>query len=116
VHEDPHVDPGKLARAYDANEERLRAGLAELGERGLIEERAASDSGVASLVLTSAGQDVLERLVAARRAQLAELFAEWGPEKHERIVKMLNRLARDLVPEARLGGGGEPPAPYRAGR
>ena len=56
------------------------------------------------LVLTPAGSEVLERLVAARRAQLAELFAEWGPEKHERIVKMLNRLARELVPEARPGG------------
>jgi hypothetical protein len=32
------------------------------------------------------------------------LFADWGPEKHERIVKMLNRLARELVPEARPAG------------
>jgi hypothetical protein len=53
------------------------------------------------LVLTPAGSELLERLVVARREQLAELFAEWGPEKHERIVKMLNRLARELVPEAR---------------
>jgi hypothetical protein len=52
---------------------------------------------------------VLERLVAARREQLAELFAEWGPEKHERIVKMLNRLARELVPEARPEGEREVP-------
>jgi hypothetical protein len=56
------------------------------------------------LALTPAGSEVLERLVAARREQLAELFSEWGPEKHERIVKMLNRLARELVPEARPGG------------
>jgi hypothetical protein len=50
---------------------------------------------------------VLERLVVARREQLAELFVEWGPEKHERIVKMLNRLARELVPEARPEGAGK---------
>jgi hypothetical protein len=54
---------------------------------------------------------VLERLVAARRAQLAEAFAEWSPEEHERIALLLNRLARDLVPEARPRTAGEPSAP-----
>jgi hypothetical protein len=62
----------------------------------------------APLVLSPAGREVLERLGAARREQLAELFAEWGPEKHERIVKMLNRLARELVPEARPAAGLRP--------
>ncbi|HEU4585816.1 MAG TPA: MFS transporter [Gemmatimonadaceae bacterium] len=133
VSRDPSADPALLAKKYDVSEERLRAGVAELRERGLVAEQpepvaagsvdrepmfagsvdgtggaaasSARRAGVASLVLTPAGSEVLERLVVARREQLAELFAEWGPEKHERIVKMLNRLARELVVEARPQGG-----------
>ncbi|HEY9516390.1 MAG TPA: MFS transporter [Gemmatimonadaceae bacterium] len=108
VDEDPHADPGALARAHDVSEMRLRAGLAELAERGLIVERRAADDGDPPLAtLTPSGREVLERLVAARRSQLAEIFAEWGPEKHERIVWMLNRLARELVHEARPEAGPE---------
>ena len=133
VNRDARADPTALATKYDVSEERLRAGLAELRERGLVVEQpepavvvsvdgargvgAAGMDGTASsgagsttalpLALTPAGSEVLERLVAARREQLAELFADWGPEKHERIVKMLNRLARELVPEARPEGTAE---------
>ena len=125
VSRDPYADPAALAHAYDVSEERLRAGLAEVMERGFVVEQpepaavgpsarvdGTSSAGVhqtaaVPLMLTPTGSEVLERLVAARRAQLAELFAEWGPEKHERIVKMLNRLARELVPEARPGGTAE---------
>ena len=135
VSRDPHADPAVLARMYDVSEERLRAGLAELREQGLVVERpaavavgsSASTDGAASatvrhtnvvpLAVTPAGNGVLERLVVARREQLAELFSEWGPEKHERIVKMLNRLARELVPEARPEGvteTGASPARERA--
>jgi hypothetical protein len=122
VSKDPCADPAALARKYDVSEERLRLGLMQLAERGLVAEQpepvavgaSARVDGTAPAgagrtttvprVLTPAGSEVLERLVAARREQLAELFAEWGPEKHERIVKILNRLARELVPEARPEG------------
>jgi EmrB/QacA subfamily drug resistance transporter len=136
VSRDPCADPALLAQKYDVSEERLRAGVAELRKRGLVVERpepveagsvarvsvgASSVDGASAvaaskthgtgrvplLVLTPAGSEALERLVVARRDQLAELFAEWGPEKHERIVKMLNRLARELVPEARPEGSGK---------
>jgi EmrB/QacA subfamily drug resistance transporter len=136
VSRDPCADPALLAKKYDVSEERLRAGVAELRERGLVVEQpepvaagsvarvsvgagsvdgasavAASEAHragrVPALILTPAGSEVLERLVVARREQLAELFVEWGPEKHERIVKMLNRLARELVPEARPEGAGK---------
>ncbi len=140
VSRDPCADPALLAKKYDVSEERLRAGVAELRERGLVVEQsepvaagsvarvsvgagsvdgasavAASETHragrVPALVLTPAGSEVLERLVIARREQLAELFAEWGPEKHERIVKMLNRLARELVPEARPENAAKAGAP-----
>jgi EmrB/QacA subfamily drug resistance transporter len=136
VSRDPCADPALLAKKYDVSEERLRAGVAELRERGLVVEQpepvaagsvarvsvgagsvdgasavAASEAHragrVPALILTPAGSEVLERLVVARREQLAVLFVEWGPEKHERIVKMLNRLARELVPEARPEGAGK---------
>jgi EmrB/QacA subfamily drug resistance transporter len=105
VNRDPYADPAALAQKYDVSEERLREGLAELRKRGLVAEQ---PEPAAPLVLTPAGREVLELLVAARREQLAELFAEWGPEKHERVVKMLNRLARELVPEARPEGAHSP--------
>jgi len=116
VNRDPHADPAALAKEYNVSEERLCAGLAELEERGLVKSdgvRGASaldgrHTAMPSLALTPSGSETLERLVAARREQLAELFAEWGPEKHERIVKMLNRLARELVPEARPEGAHTP--------
>jgi hypothetical protein len=130
VSRDTCADPALLAKKYDVSEVRLRAGVAELRERGLVVEEpepaaagsvemvsvvAGSVDGASAvaaskthragqvpvLVLTPAGSELLERLVVARREQLAELFAVWGPEKHERLVKMLNRLARELVPEAR---------------
>jgi hypothetical protein len=144
VSRDPCADPALLAKKYDVSEERLRSGLAELRDRGLVVQQpelvaagpvgrvptnvgsAHDTSGaavstiqrgdVAPLMLTPAGSEVLERLVVARREQLAELFAEWGPEKHERIVKMLNRLARELVPEARPEGATRVGAPSARGR
>ena len=40
------------------------------------------------------------RLVAARREHLAELWPEWSPKKREEVYEILRRLARELIPEA----------------
>lgn len=110
VNENPYADPEALARSYDVDAARLRTGLAELAERGLTASERGADGGQPSISLTPPGSEVLGRLVEARRAQLAELFAEWEPEEHERVAALLNRLARELVPEARPGGAaGERP-------
>ena len=49
--------------------------------------------------LTAGGLDIADRLAAARRARLAELFAEWSPDRHEELAALLDRIARELVPE-----------------
>jgi hypothetical protein len=96
--QDPALDPMALARLHGADFDRVRAGLAQLGERGLVQETAPSN-GHLRRDLTPVGRDALCRLAAARRARLEELFAEWAPEKRAEIAATLQSLARQLVPE-----------------
>jgi DNA-binding MarR family transcriptional regulator len=49
--------------------------------------------------LTPDGCDVLGRLVAARRARLTELFADWSPAKQQELLATLRRLVTEIVPE-----------------
>jgi hypothetical protein len=51
------------------------------------------------------GCAVLERLCEARRAHLAELFAEWDPASHDELAELLGRLSRQLVPRPRDPSG-----------
>jgi hypothetical protein len=55
----------------------------------------------ATFELTSSGCEVLDRLVSARRAHLAELAAEWDPSRQKDVVEYLRSAVRDLVPDAR---------------
>ena len=80
----------------------MRSATGELRGRGLIVERA-DDGTVARRELTPAGCDVLGRLIAARRARLTELFAEWAPEKREELARVLRGIAQELIPEVRQG-------------
>jgi MFS family permease len=78
--------------------------LAELRARGLIVARdgGAPDSRYRP---NPEGCAVLERLCEARRAHLAELFAEWDPASHEELAELLGRLSRQLVPRPRTPSG-----------
>ena len=40
--------------------------------------------------------------MTARREHLAELWLEWSPKKREEVAEILKRLARELIPEAKL--------------
>jgi hypothetical protein len=51
--------------------------------------------------LTAAGCDVLERLVTARRAHLAELAADWDPERDADAATYLRSAVQHLVPHVR---------------
>ncbi len=51
--------------------------------------------------LTPAGCAVLERLVTARREHLAELAADWDPDRHADVAAYLRHAVRDLVPDVR---------------
>jgi len=94
----PGETPEALGKARGFRAEETRAAIDDLGRRGLIvEER---DDGTAShWRLTAAGCAAMTKLVAARRAHLAELFADWGPARREEIASMLRRLADELVPD-----------------
>ena len=48
-------------------------------------------------MLTAAGRDALDRLVAARRERLAELLDGWSPEREAELAALLTRMAREVV-------------------
>jgi DNA-binding MarR family transcriptional regulator len=62
-----------------------------------------SDNGATGWEVTPPGCEVLERVVAARRAHLEEVFGEWTAEEREDLAAMLRRVTRELVPDVRTG-------------
>jgi DNA-binding MarR family transcriptional regulator len=102
IERDAAVDPAALAQAYRVDAGRLHEGLAELRARDLIRDADAAGPAPRS-ELTDAGQAALARLTDARRARLEELFGDWAPEQRAEVARVLARLARDLVPDARSG-------------
>ena len=94
----PGADPESLGMARGAGPDEVRRAVAELRDRGLIAQEA-GDGPAPRWRLTRAGCEVLTKLVAARRAHLEELFAEWGPARREELAALLHKLADELVPD-----------------
>jgi EmrB/QacA subfamily drug resistance transporter len=90
VEQDPGLDPVALGAKHRVPAERMRAAETELRQRELIDGTRA---------LTTAGRDVLERLVRARRAKLSELLAEWPAGQREEAIAAFQGLAREVVPD-----------------
>jgi hypothetical protein len=72
----------------------MQEAVAELTARALV------TGGDGARRLTGEGCAVFQRLAAARRERLAELFADWPPEKHEELAALLRRFLREMVPDA----------------
>ena len=90
------VDVNELGRRGKCAANDIKTATAELLSKSLIEA-----GSVANVYrLTSAGCEIYNRLVAARREHLAELWPEWSPKKREEVYEILRRLAYELVPEA----------------
>jgi EmrB/QacA subfamily drug resistance transporter len=87
----PHIAPEALGRSRGIPAERVRSALADLREADLVGPGPAP-------TLTAAGCDVLERLVTARRAHLAELAADWDPERDVDAASYLRSAVQDHVP------------------
>jgi EmrB/QacA subfamily drug resistance transporter len=104
VEKDAGLDPANLARAHRIEPDRISAALAELLYQGFIVETNSGDARGRRRILTEEGCGVFNKLVAARREHLAELWPEWSPEKREEIAELIRRLARELVPEANTDG------------
>jgi predicted MFS family arabinose efflux permease/DNA-binding MarR family transcriptional regulator len=99
VEEHPDASPFDLARGRGIAPERAQAALEELRRRGLV-TIPRPDSNVHS-VLTEKGCQVLDRIVSARRAHLAELAEEWDPTHEDNAADYLRGAVRDLVPDVR---------------
>ena len=59
----------------------------------------APDGAGPTYTLTPAGQEAVEKLIAARRASLARLLEGWSPDQHVDLAQLLTRLAGELVGE-----------------
>lgn len=96
----PDADVQTLGKERGAGPEEVSVAMTDLRSRGLIVERP-GDGRTPRWELTFAGCATLNKLVAARRAYLTELFAEWGPSRREELAAVLRRLADELVPDVR---------------
>jgi EmrB/QacA subfamily drug resistance transporter len=85
------TDAFAIGEANAVDPARVAARIAELRERGYV------DGPAEAVVLSAAGREVLDRLVAARRERLAELLDGWSPEHEADLAALLTRLAREVV-------------------
>ncbi|MEO8334874.1 MAG: DHA2 family efflux MFS transporter permease subunit [bacterium] len=100
IERNPERDPFDVGRERDVTPERVSAALAELRGQGLIEENAATQP---RYKLASAGCDVYDRLVTARREQLSALAADWNPSEGD-AAEFLRQVVRRSVPGAHRNG------------
>jgi MFS family permease len=101
IEQRPETAPFDLARSQGIAPERSQAALEELRRRGLVTVPRPDST---HSELTSNGCQVLDRIVAARRAHLAELAEEWDPTHEDDAASYLRSAVRDLVPDVRRVG------------
>jgi EmrB/QacA subfamily drug resistance transporter len=90
------IDVNELCRKGKCDARNLKTATDELLQKSLI-----AGGDVANVYrLTHEGCKIYNRLVAARREHLAEMWPEWSPKKREEVYEILRRLARELIPEA----------------
>lgn len=89
------IDVNELGRRGKCEAQKIAAATEELLQKSLI----GADSVAHVYRLTGAGCETYNRLAAARREHLAELWPEWSPKKREEVAEILRRLARELIPE-----------------
>jgi len=94
IEREPGVSVHELGRNAKVDASKVNSGATELLNTSLIERRSGD-----VYALTEEGCEIYNRLAAARREHLAELWPEWSPKKREEVAMILRRLARELVPE-----------------
>jgi EmrB/QacA subfamily drug resistance transporter len=83
----------ELAREAGVSVETGRPYVDKLVRLGMVQR----DDGM--LLLTPAGSAAADRLFAARREGLERLLADWSPEQHAELARMLDRLSHALLGE-----------------
>jgi len=99
LEQDRGADPAALGRAHAINPTTIDAAEDELSTRGLITTRPIADNGRRRLAVTRSGCEVLGKMIAVRRAHLADAAAEWDTD--EMSAATLRDDERALVPDAR---------------
>jgi len=97
IEREPDVKIHEFARKGKVELDKIQSAKTELLEKSMIAPATASDV----YRLTQTGCDIYNRLVAARREHLAELWPEWSPKKREEVAAILRQLARELIPETK---------------
>ena len=100
MHENPAGDIDALADSFDVPRDVAWPALTELRDRGLVLEHPAVDGQPALREVTANGEEIVERLITARRNAIAELCDGWSPEDNEDLSSLLTRLARELLRDA----------------
>jgi DNA-binding MarR family transcriptional regulator len=96
INERAPVTEAQLAGDLEVGPEALAVPLASLRGKGLV-------TTGEPLTLTPAGHAAVERLIDARKRELASLLDGWAPEQHEELQALLDRLARELHAEMPVG-------------
>jgi EmrB/QacA subfamily drug resistance transporter len=100
LREDPKGDIEALGASYDVPVDVGWAALSELRDHGLVLERAARDGEPVTREVTPPGEEIVDKLIATRRAALAQLCDGWSPDENVDLAGLLTRLARELLAEA----------------
>ena len=108
--ERPECTVADLSRQSPFTADALRRGAEELRSAGMVDPASGADTG--RWTVTPAGCAALERIVAARRAHLAEVFGQWSPAEAQELAVLLQRVQRDLLPDPRSSA---PPGPRSGG-
>ncbi|MGI8469834.1 MAG: DHA2 family efflux MFS transporter permease subunit [Pyrinomonadaceae bacterium] len=99
IEKESPVKLANLSRKHKVEVSRLENGIGELLGQNLITEN--GGDGKRGFEITEEGCAVLNRLVAARRENLAEVIDEWSPEQRAEIAESLRSLARELAPSVK---------------
>jgi hypothetical protein len=97
----PEVFSRDLGRTRAVDPRRIEVALEELEARQLTITGDHTVDGLPGRELTPQGRAVMDRLVAARRAHLADLLREWDPGE-ENASDYLRSAVRDLIPDTRV--------------
>ncbi len=100
LHDDPAGDIDALCAAFDIPPEVGWGALGELKRRGLVLEIAGPDGEAPTREVTAEGHATAERLIATRRAAIAELCEGWPADENPDLSALLTRLARELLRQA----------------
>ena len=88
----------ELAERAGSDRERLTPIFRGLREHGLI--TADETSGRASYALSENGRATVEKLRVARSERITELLADWAPETHPEVRRIIDELSKSLAQEA----------------